>query len=200
MIDFSAPADVVAPKLLGCFLSHNGVTLRITEVEAYLGTDDPAAHGYRGKTARNAAMFGPPGRFYVYLSYGIHLNGNVVCAPEGTGHGCLLRAGEVMHGEELAQKRRQAPRKGVRGGRPAERDIEFANLARGPGNLGAALDLTLADNGVPVRVTDRAHEPEWVAGPRIGISKNANATLRFWIPGDPTVSPPRGRPKPQADR
>ena len=76
MIDFSAPADIVAPQLLGCTITHNGVTIRLTEVEAYLGSDDAAAHTYRGKTARNAAMFGPPGRLYVYLSYGIHLNGN----------------------------------------------------------------------------------------------------------------------------
>lgn len=180
---------MVAPQLLGCFLSHNGVTIRITEVEAYLGSEDPAAHTYRGQTARNAAMFGPPGRFYVYLSYGIHLNGNIVCAPEGTGHGCLLRAGEVTQGEPLARERRQKTR------RPGSADVEFANLARGPGNLGSALGLTLADNGTPVQLSAREEEPDWVAGPRIGISKNAEAPFRFWIPGDPSVSAPRGRPK-----
>lgn len=91
-IDFHQSADLVAPQLLGCIIELNGVAIRLTEVEAYLGTEDPAAHTYRGKTTRNAAMFGPPGRLYVYFSYGIHFNGNIVCAPEGTGHGCLMRA------------------------------------------------------------------------------------------------------------
>lgn len=185
-IDFSAPANVVAPQLLGCLLTHNGVTVRITEVEAYLGAEDEAAHTYRGKTQRNAAMFGPPGRLYVYLSYGIHFNGNIVCAPEGTGHGCLLRGGEVVEGEELARQRRQAPERAP---------IVFENLARGPGNLGRALGLGLSDNGSPVTLTARAEEPDWVAGPRIGISKNADAPYRFWIPGDRTVSTPRGYPR-----
>lgn len=186
MIDFAQPADVVAPQLLGCVITHNGVSVRLTEVEAYVGSTDPAAHTYRGKTARNAAMFGPPGRLYVYFSYGIHHNGNIVCAPEGEGQGCLMRGGEVVAGEALARERRQ---------RPERAPIPFENLARGPGNLGQALGLTLADNGVPVELTMREEAPEWVAGPRIGISKNAEAPLRFWIPGDKTVSSPRGRPK-----
>ena len=186
MIDFAQPADVVAPQLLGCVITHNGVSVRLTEVEAYVGSTDPAAHTYRGKTARNAAMFGPPGRLYVYFSYGIHHNGNIVCAPEGEGQGCLMRGGEVVAGEELARERRQ---------RPERAPIPFENLARGPGNLGQALGLTLADNGARVELTMREEAPEWVAGPRIGISKNAEAPLRFWIPGDKTVSSPRGRPK-----
>ena len=130
MVDFSAPANIVAPQLLGCYVTHHGVTVRLTEVEAYLGAEDPAAHTYNGKTARNAAMFGPPGRFYVYLSYGIHLNGNIVCAPEGTGHGCLMRGGEVVEGVELARERRQAKNR---------KPIIDENLARGPGNLGLSL-------------------------------------------------------------
>ncbi|SDL60968.1 DNA-3-methyladenine glycosylase [Corynebacterium mycetoides] len=177
MIDFSRSADVVAPQLLGCYIQHKGVTVRLTEVEAYLGAGDEASHTFRGMTRRNAAMFGPPGRLYVYLSYGIHLNGNIVCAPEGTGQGCLMRAGEVVDGVELALARRQ----------------RAENLARGPGNLGKALGLALEDNGTPVTLLPRTAEPEWVAGPRIGISKNADAPLRFWIPGDPTVSGPRRR-------
>lgn len=188
MIDFTQPADVVGPQLLGCVVTHNGVSIRLTEVEAYLGADDPAAHTYKGKTARNATMFGPPGRFYVYFSYGIHHNGNIVCAPEGVGQGCLMRGGEVVAGEELARERRQ---------RPERAEIAFENLARGPGNLGQALGLTLPDNGTPVQITPRAEEPEWVAGPRIGISKNSDAPWRFWIPGDKTVSSPRGYPKPR---
>lgn len=185
-IDFHAPADVVGPQLLGCYVTHNGVTVRLTEVEAYLGAEDAAAHTYRGKTARNAAMFGPPGRFYVYLSYGIHLNGNIVCAPEGTGQGCLMRGGEIVEGEQLARSRRQ-----VKDRAP----IPYENLARGPGNLGRALGLSLDDNGTPVQLTMRTEEPEWVAGPRIGISKNAGAPYRFWIPRNKTVSTPRGYPK-----
>lgn len=186
MIDFAQPADVVAPQLLGCVITHNGVSIRLTEVEAYAGAQDPAAHTYRGKTARNAAMFGPPGRLYVYFSYGIHYNGNIVCAPEGDGQGCLMRAGEVIAGEELARERRQRPERAL---------IPFDNLARGPGNLGQALGLTLPDNGAEAQLTMREQEPEWVAGPRIGISKNSDAPWRFWIPGDKTVSSPRGYPK-----
>lgn len=185
-IDFTASADEVAPQLLGCLLTHNGVTVRITEVEAYLGAEDEAAHTFRGKTPRNAAMFGPPGRLYVYLSYGIHLNGNIVCAPEGTGQGCLLRAGEVVEGEAVARKRRQAPERAK---------IDVNNLARGPGNLGRSLGFSLTDNGTPVQLTMREEEPDWVSGPRVGISKNVDAPLRFWIPGDKTVSARRGRPQ-----
>ncbi|WP_291314935.1 DNA-3-methyladenine glycosylase [Corynebacterium sp. UBA2622] len=186
MIDFTDTADIVAPQLLGCLVTHNGVTVRLTEVEAYMGGNDPAAHTFRGKTARNAAMFGPPGRLYVYFSYGIHHNGNIVCAPEGEGQGCLMRGGEVIAGEDLARERRQRPERAL---------IPHENLARGPGNLGQALGLTLEDNGTPVQLTMREEEPEWVCGPRIGISKNADAPLRFWIPRDPTVSTPRGYPK-----
>lgn len=186
MIDFTEPADVVAPQLLGRTFTHAGVTVRLTEVEAYLGAEDPAAHTHRGKTPRNAAMFGPPGRMYVYLSYGIHLAGNIVCAPEGVGQGCLLRAGEVVDGVDEAYRRRG--------------DVPFHRLAQGPGNLGQALGLALEDNGSPVTGPDfllggREDEPEWVRGPRVGISKNVDAPLRFWIPGDPSVSVRRGRPK-----
>ncbi len=185
-IDFLQSADIVAPQLLGCTITHDGVSIRLTEVEAYLGAEDPAAHTHRGKTARNAAMFGPGGHMYVYISYGIHRAGNIVCAPEGTGQGVLLRAGEVIAGEDNAFRRR---------GR-----VPFPRLAMGPGNLGQALNLQLADNHAPVTGPDFSlmepvERPEWVRGPRIGISKNVDAPLRFWIPGDPTVSVRRGRPK-----
>lgn len=181
MIDFTSPADVVAPQLLGCVLTHRGVSVRLTEVEAYLGAEDPAAHTHRGMTPRNATMFGPPGRLYVYLSYGIHMAGNIVCAPEGTGQGCLMRGGEVVSGVDTAYRRRG--------------DVPFQRLASGPGNLGKALGLTLEDNGTPVTLTEPGEPPEWVVGPRIGISKNVEAPLRFWIPGDRTVSARRGRPR-----
>lgn len=188
MIDFSATADLVAPQLLGCTLTHAGVSIRLTEVEAYLGAEDPAAHTHRGITERNKAMFGPGGHMYVYLSYGIHLAGNIVCAPEGIGQGCLLRAGEVVAGVETAYRRRG--------------NVPFTRLAQGPGNLGQALDLQLGDNHSPIltgggefTLLPREMEPEWVRGPRIGISKNSEAPLRFWIPGEKTVSGKRGRPQ-----
>lgn len=184
MIDFTADADIVAPQLLGARLTHGGVTVRITEVEAYLGENDEAAHTFRGRTERNAAMFGPPGRMYVYLSYGIHLAGNIVCAPEGRGQGCLLRAGEVVAGLSTARQRRG--------------DVPDERLAQGPGNLGSALGFTLADNGQPVTgpsflLEERSSSPEILHGPRVGISKNADAHLRFWIPDDRTVSRKRSR-------
>ena len=173
MIDFTQPADIVAPQLLGTALSHGDVTIRITEVEAYLGATDPAAHTYRGMTKQNRAMFGPPGRLYVYRSYGIHLACNIVCAPE------------VIHGIPRALDRR--------GLRPLYR------LAQGPGNFGAALGVDLGLNGVSIFSTrlgfiNRVAEPEIVVGPRIGISKNADAPLRFWIPNHPTVSARKGYP------
>lgn len=186
MIDFSAPADIVAPQLLGCTFTHAGVTVRLTEVEAYLGAEDSAAHTHRGPTPRNAAMFGPGGHMYVYISYGIHRAGNIACAPEGIGQGCLLRAGEVIDGVDIAFERRGA--------------VSFERLAQGPGNLGQALNLQISDNhssvaGPDFLLTPREEEPDWVRGPRIGISKNKEAPLRFWIPGDKTVSGKRGRPK-----
>lgn len=181
MIDFSAPADVVAPQLLGCVITLHGVSIRLSEVEAYLGADDEAAHTFRGPTPRNAAMFGPPGHLYVYSSYGIHRNINIVCRPSGIGQGCLLRGGEVIAGVDKAQLRRG--------------NTDFFNLARGPGNLGKSLGAQLTDNGAGVSLSERSSEPEWVRGSRIGISKNKDAALRFWIPFDKTVSCRRGYPK-----
>ncbi|AJE31939.1 MAG: DNA-3-methyladenine glycosylase [Corynebacterium humireducens] len=180
MIDVTRTADLVAPDLLGCVVTLHGVSVRLTEVEAYLGAEDEAAHTYRGLTPRNATMFGPPGRLYVYLSYGIHLAGNIVCAPEGVGQGCLMRAGEVVGGLDTAYRRRG--------------DVPFERLASGPGNLGRTLGLSLEDNGIEVTLEPPAEPVEWVAGPRIGISRNVDAPLRFWIPGDRTVSRRRGRP------
>ena len=127
----------VAPTLLGATLTHAGVTIRITEVEAYAGERDPASHAFRGRTARTAVMFGPPGHLYVYFSYGMHHAANIVCGPDGTASGVLLRAGEVVAGLELARSRR--------GPRIRDRD-----LARGPGRLAQALALTLADGGADV--------------------------------------------------
>lgn len=191
MIDFSQPADVVAPQLLGAVIRRGPVALRLTEVEAYLGTADPASHAYRGPSPRCRTMFGPPAHLYVYASYGIHRAGNLVCSPEGTAGGVLMRAGEVVDGVDVVRARR--------GQKP-----EDSGLARGPGNVGACLGLSLEDDGAALSLAPDARSPEfavhapthrveWVRGRRIGITKNAEAPLRFWIPGDPTVTSPRTR-------
>src|SRR5579862_6565497 len=127
---FARPSVEVAPDLLGCVLEHETaaglVAVELTEVEAYAGQADPASHAYRGRTARNAVMFGPPGHAYVYFIYGMHYAINAVCMPEGTGEGVLIRAGEVVDGLALARARRVASR-------------VDADLARGPGRLATVL-------------------------------------------------------------
>lgn len=173
----SGPAHEVAALLLNATIGDDEVTVRIVEVEAYAGADDPASHAYRGPGARNAAMFGQPGHAYVYLSHGIHLCLNVVCHPEGIGGGILLRAGEVVDGLEVAHDRR---------GRRAD-------LARGPGRLGQALGITLADSGEDLRtgrlrLRPAEHPVDVVSGPRVGVSRAADRPWRFWIAGDPFVS------------
>ncbi len=130
------PVLQVAPRLLGGVLTHDGVAVRLTEVEAYGGPDDPGSHAFRGQTARNAVMFGPPGRLYVYFTYGMHYCANLVCGPDGTPSAVLLRAGEIVAGEEVARSRRGTAR---------DRD-----LARGPARLCQALGLGAAQNGAPV--------------------------------------------------
>ena len=193
------PADV-APTLLGGELrvttASGLVALRITEVEAYHGRGtgalaDPGSHARMGPTARNATMWGEPGHLYVYLSHGIHSCVNVVCGPEGVAGGILLRAGEVVEGQDAAHARRPAAR--------LARD-----LARGPGRLGDAVGLrhpihdgidavTGAEQaGARARLFVRA-EPlrEIATGPRVGVAGVAGTDAfpwRFWIPGDPTVS------------
>ena len=117
----SSPGPVleVAPRLLGAVLRHGDVAVRLTEVEAYDGPDDPGSHAYRGRTPRNAVMFGPPGFLYVYFTYGMHHCCNVVTGPEGTPSAVLLRAGEVVAGVEVAQVEAAAldrPRPGARTG------------------------------------------------------------------------------------
>lgn len=207
-IDLSASPEIVAPQLLGAVLRRadlgtGPVAVMLTEVEAYPGVGDPASHTANGCTPRCATMFGPPGRLYVYASYGIHRAGNIVCRPEGIGAGVLLRAGRVIEGLETARRRRTRWRDGV------EIVPEDAGLARGPGNLGAVLGLDLDLNGASITVGDgddgRTDDTAFsltlpnstvdvVSGPRIGISKNREAALRFWIPGDRTVTSPRGLP------
>lgn len=180
----AGPAEEAAPLLLGAVIHDDDVAVRIVEVEAYAGHRDPASHAYRGPGVKNAVMFGPPGRAYVYLSYGMHYCLNVVCHPEGVGGGILLRAGEVVAGADIARKRRGGQR----------------DLARGPGRLGQALAVTPADSGADLR-TGRLRlqpgtpPPAVARGPRVGVSKAWEVDWRFWIPDDPFVSPYKRSPR-----
>ncbi|MFC7643072.1 DNA-3-methyladenine glycosylase [Streptosporangium lutulentum] len=152
---FDRPTYEVAPDLLGRVLVHGPVAVRLTEVEAYgLPGEDPASHTYRGRTPRNAVMFGPPGHLYVYFTYGMHFCANLACLPEGIGSGVLLRAGEVISGVEVALARRTA---GV------SRTVTERDLARGPARLTVALGLAMEHNGldacVPGPISIRAGTP-----------------------------------------
>lgn len=182
---FAAPAVEVAPRLLGALLTKNDVTVRITEVEAYLGALDPGSHAFRGRRPRNEVMFGPPGHLYTYFTYGMHVCANVVCSPEKTASAVLIRAGAVVHGVESARARRTSSHSDV-------------DLARGPARLVVALGIALSDGG-----SDLAEEPfrleladpvAYEFGPRTGVSGvggTAEFPWRFWIPADPSVSPYR---------
>lgn len=178
------PSTEVAPLLLGGLLTVDGVTLRITEVEAYLGEVDPGSHAFRGPTRRNAVMYGPPGHLYTYFTYGMHVCANVVCSPEGTASAVLLRAGEIVDGVEVARMRRATSK-------------TDADLARGPARLCMALGITLDDGGADlagprVRLELPAAPEPFATGPRTGVSGDGGSLdypWRFWIPGDPTVSP-----------
>ena len=182
----------VAPLLLGAVLSSRTdagrVAVELTEVEAYDGPDDPASHAWRGRTARNAVMFGPPGRLYVYLSYGMHWCANVVTGPDGTASAVLLRAGRVVDGQELARQRR--------GPRVADRA-----LARGPACLTRALAIGREHDGADLGRGGRLSiepgpRPEAVSvGPRVGVSRAADVPWRFWVTGDDTVSAYRRSPR-----
>lgn len=181
------PSLEVAPQLLGAVLHGRGVSLRITEVEAYLGELDPGSHAFRGLTRRNAVMYGPPGRLYVYFTYGMHVCANVTVCQSGEASAVLLRAGEIVNGLDLARSRRPSSK--------SDRD-----LARGPARLTRALGIELADNGEslsrgPIRleIPPEPVEARLVSqGPRTGVSGEGGSDRypwRFWIDGDPTVSP-----------
>ena len=210
--DFFARHSVqVAPELLGCVIEHETaaglVAVELTEVEAYAGQSDPASHAYHGKTARNAVMFGPPGNAYVYFTYGMHFCVNLVCLGDGSASAVLLRAGRVIEGEELALTRRTGGPRGGRGdGSPREKAaIPFRDLARGPARLCQALDIDRTQDGADVCVADSPLRVRWpdasttarsaeikvASGPRVGVSSAAEVPWRFWIEGDPTVSPYR---------
>ncbi|MDH6461186.1 DNA-3-methyladenine glycosylase [Micromonospora sp. A200] len=181
----AGPLVPAARGLLGCRLSAGGVTVRITEVEAYAGTaGDPASHAHRGRTPRNAVMFGPAGHAYVYFTYGMHWCMNVVTGPDGEAAAVLLRAAEVVDGLEAARARRPAVR----------RDVD---LARGPARLCATLGIDRSAYGQdllgdgPVRLRPAvAPVPEAAisAGPRVGVTGAHDVPWRFWITGDPMVS------------
>ncbi|GGZ44449.1 putative 3-methyladenine DNA glycosylase [Streptomyces inusitatus] len=190
---FDRPVLEIAPELLGHTLirrtDEGPIELRITEVEAYAGDLDPGSHAYRGKTARNAVMFGPPGHAYVYFTYGMWHCLNVVCGPEGRASGVLLRAGEILVGADLARKRRLS----------ARNDRE---LAKGPARLATALDVDRALNGAdlcadalaPLSLMEGSalHPDQVCSGPRTGVGGDgAHQPWRYWIDGDPTVSPYR---------
>ncbi|MFA7498435.1 MAG: DNA-3-methyladenine glycosylase [Leucobacter sp.] len=210
---FTPPALEAAPRLLSATLrvdsDAGAVTVRITEVEAYHGVGtpgpyDPGSHSKDRRTERNASMFGPPGHAYVYFSYGMHFAINLVCSPEGTASGVLLRAGEIVDGHSLAEARRSVRREGS--------PIKHRMLARGPGNLAQALGITREVHdgrdllAAPFEIR-LASSPiiEVAAGPRVGVAGVAGGPAfpwRFWIPGDRTVSafrPGRGAPRTTPD-
>lgn len=176
----AGPVEQVAPRLLGARLSYGDVSIRLTEVEAYAGAADPGSHAFRGRTARNAVMFGPAGHLYCYFTYGMHVCANVVCGPAGEASGVLLRAGEVVDGLALVRQRRLGA---------SDRD-----LARGPARLCRAMGLTLAHNGTDLEggAVRLQLAPTWeeriAAGPRVGLRGAPERPWRFWIEGDPTVS------------
>lgn len=155
------------------------MAVRLTEVEAYRGEADPASHAARGRTPRNAVMYGPAGFLYVYFVYGMHWCANVVTGPEGVATAVLLRAGEVTEGLEVARLRRPG--------------VSDRDLARGPARLAATLALTGDATGEPVDLTPGAVPPAGAIrqGPRVGVATAADVPWRFWLDGDPTVSPYR---------
>ncbi|CUR54160.1 putative 3-methyladenine DNA glycosylase [metagenome] len=180
LVEFlSRPAVEVAPELLGAEITANGVTVRLTEVEAYAGPHDPGSHAFR-RTPRSAIMYGAPGILYCYLVYGMHVCANVVTGGVDEAGAVLLRAGEVVAGEAEARVRRPG--------------VEVHALARGPANLGRVLGLSLADNGLdlvtgPVRLTPPAALVDLPAsGPRVGLRRGADTPWRFWVDGNPSVS------------
>lgn len=177
---FARSVHDVAPDLIGTSLLMGNIGGHIVEVEAYHHTD-PAAHSFRGRTARNAVMFGPPGFAYVYRSYGIHWCLNFVCEAEGSASAVLIRALEPTTG--LATMRR---RRGV---------AEARALCSGPGKLCEALAITVAHNGLaldrpPFALLPRAEPVDIAVGRRIGITKAADNPWRYGLKGSPFVSRP----------
>ena len=177
---FDRSVHEVAPELIGATLLVDGVGGTIVEVEAY-DHEDPAAHGFGGRTARNASMFGPAGHAYVYLIYGLYWCLNFVCEPEGVANAVLIRALEPTAGIPLMQKRRKM------------QDMRL--LCAGPGRLCEALGISIAHNGLaldrpPFRLIAREEKPDVVAGVRIGITKAADLPWRYGLKGSRYFSKP----------
>lgn len=194
--DLAGDPLTVARSLLGCHLVAGPVALRLTEVEAYWGVDDPGSHGYRGMTPRTEVMFGPAGRLYVYRSYGVHWCANIVCGAKGECAAVLLRAGEVVAGYGVVEQRRPGVRR--------------RDLARGPGRLTRALGIVGEDDGAAVvgrgapfvlRAPAEPVAAERIrTGPRVGVSgpggDGERYPWRYWLADEPSVSPYRpGRPR-----
>ncbi|MEO7399619.1 MAG: DNA-3-methyladenine glycosylase [Polaromonas sp.] len=189
-IDFSADASEVARRLIGVLVLVDGVGGRIVETEAY-DREDPASHTFGGPNTRNAAMFGPPGRAYVYRSYGIHWCINFVCREAGHGAGVLLRALEPTHGLALMRERRGLD------------DVRL--LCAGPGRLGQALGIGPQHGGMrldqpPFEVRPAQAGGTVVTGPRVGISKAVEQPWRFGLTGSRFLSRPfrQGKAAPDA--
>jgi DNA-3-methyladenine glycosylase len=179
---------VAARRLLGCVVEsetpQGTVRVRLAEVEAYRGGDDPASHCYRGRTPRNEVMFGPAGHLYVYFVYGMHFCANIVSLTDGVPGAVLLRAGEVVSGVALARTRRPSAR-------------SEAELAKGPARLTGVLGLDQAHNGIDLTSTDSpvrllagepVHEETIHTGPRVGVAVAMDVPWRFWLSGSPAVS------------
>jgi len=193
---YAGDALEVAPRLLNKVLVRGDRAGRIVEVEAYRGGDDPASHAYRGPTRRNATMFGPPGRLYVYFTYGMHWCANAVCMPEGSPQAVLLRALAPVAGIDAMRTARPGAR--------SERD-----LASGPAKLCQAMGITGTDDGADLvggedglqLVDDGVPPPECpgVSG-RVGIRLAGDRPWRWWVPDDPHVSRARGAGAPDTAR
>jgi DNA-3-methyladenine glycosylase len=194
--ELAVEPPAAARRLLGATLWSGPVGVRIVEVEAYGGDPagpwpDPASHSGRGRTKRNDVMFGPAGVLYVYLSYGMHTCINVTSGPDGVASAALIRSGEVVEGLETVRERRPGARSDL-------------DSARGPGNLGSALGITLSDYGTPLfdpasPIRLELHDPiadaEIASGPRVGVSSAADLPWRFWLPGSRAVSVYRRSPR-----
>ncbi|SDT01045.1 DNA-3-methyladenine glycosylase [Microterricola viridarii] len=192
---FARDATELAPLLLGAVIRHRtaegAVAIRLSEVEAYRGNgEDPGSHAHRGVTPRTRVMFGPPAHLYAYFSYGMHVCANIVCAPDGQAAGLLLRGGEVVEGLELARLRRPTA--------SVDRD-----LARGPARLASALGIRLEQSGAdllapPFTLELPASPAVFATTARTGVGGEGGGAAfpwRFYIPGDPTVSPYKRHPR-----
>jgi DNA-3-methyladenine glycosylase len=190
---FARSVHTVARELIGCTLAYDGCSGTIVETESY-ERDDPACHAYVGLTERTATLFGPPGRAYVYLSYGIHSLLNFVCEPEGEAAAVLIRALEPSGGLERMRARRGALITGP-GTKAPRGDVD---LCSGPGKLSEALGVGLDADGADLTrdpflllAPPDGLRPEIVTGPRVGISKAVERPWRFCAAGSPYVSRPR---------